>query len=225
MIQLDRYEDVFVARMDDGENRMNQLWLDAITQVLDHIDGLDGARALVTTGTGRFYSNGLDLDWMEANGIDRPTWVTGVEAVFARILGAPYITVAACNGHAFAAGAMLAMAHDFRVIREDRGFFCLPEVDIGIPLTTGMNALMTSKLPRVTAHEVLVTGKRFGGTEAAAKEIATEALPESLVLPRAIELATGLAEKAGPTIATIKSRLYAEPIALLRNTVGTAPAP
>ena len=223
MIHLERHRDVFVARMDDGENRMNQRWLDAFTAVLDKVEAADGPKALVTTGTGRFYSNGLDLDWLSIGEVDMRTWVAGVERVFARILGASFITVAACNGHTFAAGAMLAVAHDFGVMREDRGFFCLPEVDLGIPLTPGMNALMTSRLPTVTAHEVLVTGKRFGGSEAAAKGIMTAAVPEAEVLSRSIEMAGDLAEKAGASMEAIKCRLYAEAIALLGDSPGTAP--
>lgn len=210
--------------MDDGENRMNAPWLAAINDVLDEVESTPGPKALVTTGTGKYYSNGLDLDWLVGDeSVDMRTWVAGVERLFAHILGAPFVTVAACNGHTFAAGAMLAMSHDFRVMRQDRGFFCLPEVDLGIPLTLGMNALITSRLPRVAAHEVLVTGKRFGGSEAAAKGMVTEAVPADRVVARAVELAAGLAEKAGATMGTIKRRLYAEAISLLENSPGTAP--
>lgn len=223
MIHFERHGDVFVARMDDGENRMNQRWLDAFSAVLDEVESAGGPKALVTTGTARFYSNGLDLDWLAKNEVDMRTWVGGVERTLARVLGAPFITVAACNGHTFAAGAMLAVAHDFRVMRADRGYFCLPEVDLGIPLTPGMNALMTSRLPPVAAHEVLVTGNRFGGSQAAAKGIVTEAVPEADVLPRSIEMAAGLAQKAGASMGIIKNRLYAEAIALLADGTGTAP--
>ena len=52
---------------------------------------------------------------------------TRVHRLFARVLAFPRITVAAINGHAFAGGGMLALAHDFRVMRSDRGYFCLPE--------------------------------------------------------------------------------------------------
>lgn len=223
MIHLDRKGPVFVAQMDDDENRMNQPWLDAITSVLDEVEAAPSPKALVTAGAGRFYSNGLDLEWLLAGEVHMRAWVAGVESIFARILGAPFITVAACNGHTFAAGAMLATAHDFRVMREDRGFFCLPEVDLGIPLTPGMNALMTSRLPVVALHEVLVTGRRFGGREAAEKQIVDEAVPENQVVERAIEIATNLAPKAGPTLGVIKARLYAEPIRLLTTSDGTAP--
>jgi enoyl-CoA hydratase/carnithine racemase len=223
VIHLDRDGPVFVARMDDGENRMNQGWLDAVTAVLDEVEAAPLPKALVTTGSGKFYSNGLDLDWLMTGEVDMESWVAGVEKVFARTLGASYVTVAACNGHTFAAGAMLATAHDFRVMREDRGFFCLPEVDLGIPLTPGMNALMASRIPVVALHEVLVTGKRFGGAEAAAKHIVDEAVAEDNLMPRAIEIAGSLADKAGPTMGVIKGRLYADAIRLLTASEDTPP--
>lgn len=46
------------------------------------------------------------------------------------MLTLPMPTVAAVTGHAFGGGALLAMAHDWRVMRGDRGYFCFPEVDI-----------------------------------------------------------------------------------------------
>ena len=98
--------------------------------------------ALVTVANGKFYSNGLDLQWLSANGEKAQWYVDRVHGLFARVLTLPVPTIAAINGHAFGAGAMLALAHDFRVMRTDRGFFCLPEVDIRIPFTPGMAALV-----------------------------------------------------------------------------------
>jgi enoyl-CoA hydratase/carnithine racemase len=215
---------VFVATMDDGENRMNGRWLDSLSAALDEVDAAPRPRALVTTGADRFYSNGLDLDWLLSTEVDMRDYVADVERLFARLLAAPYITVAALNGHTFAAGAMLAMCHDFRVMRIDRGFFCLPEVDIKIPLTPGMNALMTSTLPRVTAREVLVTGRRFGGEEAAARDIVHEAVPEDRVRERAVEIAGSYADKDGAMVSAVRSRIFAEAIALLEDSPGTEPA-
>ena len=221
MITLDRSGDVFVVTMDDGENRMNRTWLDAINSALDEIDDSPDPVAVVTTGSEKFYSNGLDLEWLFSGGADMPLFVADVERLFARMLTAPYVTVAACNGHTFAAGAMLALAHDFRVMRADRGFFCLPEVDIKIPFTPGMNSLIMSRLPATTAHEVMVTGRRYGGEDAQSAQIVHRAVPEAEVLPAALAIAQAQAGKDRNTLRTIKERMFAETIRLLENNPGT----
>ncbi|HTA32823.1 MAG TPA: enoyl-CoA hydratase/isomerase family protein [Solirubrobacteraceae bacterium] len=108
------------------------------------------------------FSNGLDLDWMGAAPPGGAAEVLhGLHALLARLLVFPTATVAAINGHAFAAGAMLALACDARVMREDRGYFCVPEVDLGLPFTPGMTALLKARLSPVTAHEAMVTGRRY----------------------------------------------------------------
>src|SRR6185369_10462166 len=103
-----------------------------------------------------------------------------------RVLVLPVPTVAAMNGHAFAAGGMLALAHDFRVMRADRGFFCLPEVDIQLPLAPGMTALIKNRLSPQAFRDTILTGARIGGADAQARGIVDEAVPGSEVLTRAI---------------------------------------
>ena len=91
------------------------------TPLLDELEPIEGPFALVTTGAGKFYSNGLDLDWVLGEGATDAAFLSDVERLLLRILDLPAITVAAVNGHAFAAGAMLATAHDVVIMREDRG--------------------------------------------------------------------------------------------------------
>ena len=223
-IQLERRDDLYVLEMVDGENRMNRRWLTAMSAALDEVEADTEAAALVTTGAGRFYSNGLDLDWLLADDSEpMPQFVADVEHLLARMLALPIATVAACNGHCFAAGAMFALCHDFRVMRADRGFFCLPEIDIKIPFTAGMDSLILSTLPRVVARETMVTGMRIGGTEAAAKQIVHAAVPAEAVLTEAVELAAEHGGKDRHVLSTIKRRMFAETIDHLSNSAGTEP--
>lgn len=223
-IQLERRDDLYVLEMVDGENRMNRRWLTAMSAALDEVEADTEAAALVTTGAGRFYSNGLDLDWLLADDSEpMPQFVADVEHLLARMLALPIATVAACNGHCFAAGAMFALCHDFRVMRADRGFFCLPEVDIKIPFTPGMDALIKSRLSVQTAHEMMVTGRRYGGVEAATKQIVDEAVADDQVLARSIEIAEEVGGKDRLVLKTIKQRMYEDVIYLLSNSQGTAP--
>ncbi|HVW26216.1 MAG TPA: enoyl-CoA hydratase/isomerase family protein [Polyangiaceae bacterium] len=218
MYDLSRQGSVYVLTMNAGENRFNRTSIGAINRALDEVEKESGPSALVTTGTGKFYSNGLDLDWIgSAECDDRPAFIRDVQRLLARLLAFPRPTVAAANGHVFAAGAMMLLAHDFSVMRADRGFFCLPEVDIGIPFTVGMAALIASKLPQPVFHEACTTGKRYGGADAARASIVTEAAAEADVLPCAVARAAELASKDRSTLVAIKRVLYASAIAALES--------
>jgi Delta3-Delta2-enoyl-CoA isomerase len=205
---LNRADDVFVLDLGDDENRFHPDWIAGVNAALDEVEQADGARALVTAATGKFFSTGLDLDWLTANGERAVEYVTSVHTLFARVLTLPLFTVAALQGHTFAAGAMLSVAHDVRVMRADRGFWCLPEVDIDIPFTPGMSALIQARLSQQTAHEAMTTGRRFGGQDALAAGIVQHAVAEDAVRGTAVELATAQTGKAGVTLGTIKSRMY-----------------
>lgn len=216
MPQLDRSDQVFVLDLGDGENRFDPDWVGAVTAALDEVAGAGGPRALVTRATGKFWSNGLDLDWLGAHPEQAGAFVDEVHALLARVLSLPVPAVAACQGHVFAAGAMLALAHDARVMRADRGYFCLPEVDIAIPFTPGMGALIQARLPQPAQHEAMTTGRRYGGEQALAAGIVDEAVAEDAVLQTALDRASALAGKAGATLGAIKEGMYATALRLLR---------
>ncbi|MGE0215549.1 enoyl-CoA hydratase-related protein [Mycolicibacterium sp.] len=215
MTELERRGAVFVLTLGTDENRFHPDRVAAINAALDEVEAADGPKAVVTTGSGKFYSNGLDLDFMSANPDAAAANLTEVHALFARVLAFPAPIVAAVQGHAFAAGAMLALAHDLIVMRADRGYFCLPEVDLGIPFTPGMNALIRSRLPIAVAHEAMTTGRRYGGEEAREAGIVAGVAGEDQVVDVAVARAEERAGKAGPTFGAIKARLYGEVVAEL----------
>jgi Delta3-Delta2-enoyl-CoA isomerase len=215
MTALHRRDSVFVLNLGDDENRFHPDRLTAINAALDEVEAAPGPKAVVTTGVGKFYSNGLDLDFMSANPDAAETNLREVHALFARVLAFPAPMVASLQGHTFAAGAMLALAHDLAVMRSDRGYFCLPEVDLGIPFTPGMNALIRARLPIATAHEAMTTGRRYGGEEAHDAGIVAGVGAEDEILDIAVARAQERATKAGPTMGAIKARLYGEAIEAL----------
>lgn len=217
MATLTRTDDVFMLNLGDTENRFHPDWLAEVDGHLAEVEAAPGPRALVTTGTGKFFSNGLDLDWLGQHSDQFLPYVVSVHHLFARVLALPVPCVAAVQGHAFAGGGMLSLAHDFRVMRADRGFFCLPEVDINIPFSRGMSGLIQGRLNKKTAHEAMTTGKRYGGEDALSAGIVDAIANEDDVVAAAVEMATPLAAKAGATLGTIKERMYADALAALRD--------
>lgn len=218
MPTLDRHDAVFVLDLGDGENRFHPDWIASVDAALDEVEKSEGPRALVTAATGKFYSNGLDLEWLAAHSDERVDYVNSVHGLFARFLSLPLISVAALQGHTFAAGAMLSLAHDFRLMRADRGFWCLPEAEINIPFTPGMSALIQSRLTPQTAQHAMVSARRFGAQEAAAAGIVDQAVDENALRTAALELAEAHASKAGDSLGTIKTRMYAPVLTMLRDT-------
>jgi enoyl-CoA hydratase/carnithine racemase len=220
VIDLERQGAVFVLRFAAGENRIHPGFLAALGAALDAVEASEGPAALVTTGAGKFYSNGLDVAGLARLGGEAVrAFLADLDRIFARLLTLPVASVAAINGHAFAAGGMLALAHDFRVMRADRGFFCLPEVDMAMrqPLEPGMYAVIGAALPRPVFHEALITGRRYGGLEAAGRGIVNEAVAEAEVLPRAVEIARGLSGKDRETLRQLKRGLHADALAVLEH--------
>jgi enoyl-CoA hydratase/carnithine racemase len=219
MIDLNREDNVFILRFDVPENRFRPDGLAAWNEALDEVEAAGSPAALVTTGTGKFYSNGLDLEWLmgQSDEAVRSAYVPGVLALMARILTFPTITVAAINGHSFGAGAQLTLAHDYRVMRSERGYWCMPEIDIKVPLHPGMTAIIQARLSHATAHELIVTGTRYNAETALEKGIVDHRVPEEEVLSKSVEIAAALAAKADPTMQALKVGMYSRVLEAMRG--------
>lgn len=215
MLELDQQGEVWVLRVDEGENRFSAEVIRRWNELLDEAEAAPAPKGLVTTGSGKFYSNGLDLDYLQSGEVDSAEYLGSVLAIMSRILTFPAITVAAMNGHAFGAGAQVALAHDYRVMRRDRGYFCMPEIDLGMSLHPGMTALIQARLPVQTAHEVIATGTRYSGELALERRIVDRLEDEAAVVSSAVEWAASLAAKASPVMTRLKAEMYPQVVAAL----------
>lgn len=207
MATMTHLDNIAVLHLGDGENRFCASRIDNIHACLDDVS--PHARGLVTIGGGRFYSNGLEQGGPCSHTDQSAGLVTALEKLLNRTLTFPLPTVAAVNGHAFGAGAMFALAHDYRVMREDHGYFCFPEVDLNVPFTRGMAALIQAKLSAKSAHAAMTTGRRYGGP--AALDIGlVGATPskESLFQVAVGQLREPVSGKRPDTLTAIKSAIY-----------------
>src|ERR1700753_388184 len=112
------------------DNRVTVPLLKALHLALDSLATKHPRGVLILpSGLPKFFSNGFDLEHLAAN----PNLMTdALLPVMRRLLSYPGPTISVLNGHTFGAGVFLGMATDYRIMNGSRGFWCLPEVDLGL---------------------------------------------------------------------------------------------
>ncbi|KAG1734131.1 ClpP/crotonase-like domain-containing protein [Suillus lakei] len=134
-------------------------------------DGADiGGGALIIVGRrdqDKFFSNGFDYETVKGN---LSFFNDTANPLFARLLTYPIPTIAAINGHAFAAGMMLSLACDYRVMTDGsrrRAWMCMNEVHFGAPWPLSFTAILNAKVGSpVMRRRVALEGHRFTPSEA-----------------------------------------------------------
>ncbi len=198
MLDLTREGPVFTLTLNDGENRWNTTFVRAVAKAIDEVEASSGPAALVTTSSNeKFFSNGLDLAWIQSTGEqrggDRTVFADEFMKLMGRLITLPIPSICAINGHAFGAGFMFALCHDVRVMREDRGFACANEMQLGMAIPRPELMLFRHKIPMHAFHETVQLARRWAGPDAKAAGIVQQtASAENLLgvaMQRAIELA------------------------------------
>lgn len=165
----------------------------------------DPPAAAVLTGTGRFFSAGLDLrEVPDLSPDDQLRMAEGINEAFDAwyALGLPLVS--AVNGHAVAGGLILAMCGDHRVGVADARYG-LTEVKVGIPYPSSAMAIVRAELTAQSARRLTLRGELFDGHVALGLGILDELSDDPLA--RALEVATELAELPSATFATVKASL------------------
>lgn len=198
MIDLERNGEIFTLTMNDGENRWTTTFVRHFAAALDTVEASDGPAALVTTAASeKFFSNGLDLEWRQSQGEhrggDRTVFGEEFMALMGRLITFPIPTVCAINGHAFGAGFMVALCHDVRMMRSDRGFLCANEIQLGMLIPPPELALFRHKIPINAFFETVQLARRWTGPNALDAGIVQQIASRESLLETAMQRATELA--------------------------------
>ncbi|MFH1539845.1 MAG: enoyl-CoA hydratase/isomerase family protein [bacterium] len=211
-VKIETTENVGIATMNyRNENRLNPVFVDELLEALDEIEKNPEIRATVFTGGDpKFFCNGLDLEWIMANVSDRDKiigYFNKLGELTRRLCLFPKPTVAALNGHAFAGGVLVAAYFDFRHMREDRGWVCVPEIDLNLPLPPSMIAILQAILPYRSFRDMYYLGKRYTGPEAVELGFVDGVFPAEELVAKSIELAAELGKKKTSTYEEYKKRI------------------
>ena len=142
-----REGDVAVVTLDDGKaNVISTAVIDALHGHLDRLES-EGARALVLVGRPGRFSAGFDLSEMTAGVESMRALVVHGARWLMRLYGLGVPTVAACTGHALAAGALTLLSCDVRVGADVPAKIGLNEVAIGMALPKFAVELARERVP------------------------------------------------------------------------------
>jgi enoyl-CoA hydratase/carnithine racemase len=212
---------VAVLTMSNGENRQNLAFATAMNTALDEIVADTSVQALILTSSDeKNFSQGVDVQWTASSFQNQEfqqikEFLYGMNEVFKKLMLAPMPTIAAINGHAYGNGSIISCACDFRFMRADRGFFCFPEVNVGIPFFVGMNAFVKKAIPYYKFVEMQFTGDRYTAVELEQHHIIRKAcankeelMKESLAFAKTFQKKRGI-------LGEMKKRMYRDIIEIM----------
>lgn len=206
-----------------GTGVFNPDSLAAAHAVVDQVIADESVQLLVLKGEGKNFCQGLDLEWLMANPTEGTQFVTDTMVLVARLLTLGIPVVSQINGHAFGLGAMLVLASDYAVMRDDRGFFCLPEIDIGMTLSVRMNALVRARMSQQALRDSLLTGARLPAAQAHALGIIDRVGSEAELSELALEVAAPMLGKPRHLLAGLKYGLVKELVDLIMSDADDTP--
>jgi enoyl-CoA hydratase len=188
--------------------------------------GSSDARALVVTGTGGAFSAGLDLKLVPRYGpAEQRAMLAVANRMLARLYAWPVPVVAAVNGHAIAAGLIVALACDYRVATAAPCKLGLTEARAGIPFPAAAMAILRAEVGPGVARVLTLRAENVGPEQALASGLVDELQPPDRVVPAALAVARDLATIPAAAYATIKRQLRAGTIAFVEEAArGTDPA-
>jgi enoyl-CoA hydratase/carnithine racemase len=205
MVGLERPADgVALVRLNrpEARNALNGAMRAALAETFRNLADDDGARCIVVTGDEKAFAAGADLKEIQNDGpvemLQRQ-----VLRLWQAIALCPKPIIAAVNGFALGGGCELALHADI-IVAGENATFGQPEVKVGIMPGGGATQRLVRAVGKYRAMKLVLTGEPISGREAAAMGLASEAVPDDQVLPRALELAGAIA--ALPPLAVMQTK-------------------
>lgn len=190
---------------------------DALAAAVARLRTEADVRAVVLTGAGESFSGGGDLKMLErlraARFMEARAFMLDFYARYLSVTGIAVPTIAAVRGAAIGAGLCVALACDLCVVDADAKL-ALNFSQLGLHPGMGATYLLPRRVGAQRAAELLLTGRRFHGVEAAQMGVALEAVAADEVLPRARALAAQIASNAPLAVRALKASLSPDPAAL-----------
>lgn len=195
-VTVEQRGQVLLVTMDDGRaNAVTSALSTAVRAAISRAEATPDIGAVVIAGRPGRFSGGFDLGVIrggDANAIRE--MVDGGGALVREAYGAAIPVVAACTGHAVAAGALILLGCDYRVGTDENVKIGLNEVAIGLTLPDWALAIAAERLSPRYLQQSVANAQLYDGKGAVEAGFLDAVVPADQVVTAAIERATILAQ-------------------------------
>jgi len=214
-VTTERRDNVLVCHLDDGKaNALSSEMITAIAGAIRAAEGDDDVSAVVLHGREGKFSAGFDLSVMRGGDLAAMSaLVSDGGQLVTTIFGSSVPVVAACTGHALAAGALILLGCDVRVGADIDCKIGLNEVAISMVLPDWAFTIAVERLSRRHLQRAVANARLTDGAGAVDAGFLDEVVPAGEVLDVAVARAHELA--------ALDPRAYAGTVKVLRGDVLT----
>jgi enoyl-CoA hydratase len=223
LLSIEEVDGVAIVRIERPP--ANALAPDLLAEGAELVERLRGALpdAVVITGSGRFFSGGVDLKLAPTLSVDEQReMVDGINRLFCDWYGFPRPVVAAVNGHAVAGGMILALCADHRVGSRE-ATYGLTELRVGAPYPVAAMGTVKAELPPPAVRRLVLGAKLLDADEALKLGLVDELADPERVLERSLAIARELAALPSGTYETVKRQLRGAALAAMREGIERDP--
>ena len=194
MLNVERKGQVLVATLDDGKaNALSHALIDALRGAVAEAEADPEVRALAIVGRPGRFSAGFDLSVIQSGDPNAARLIADGGDLVRTVYAAGVPVVAACTGHALAAGALLLLACDRRIGADAEVKIGLNEVAIGLALPRWAVALAAARLAPTHLQASVATGQLYNGKSAVAAGYLDRVVEPDQVVEAALQEAAELA--------------------------------
>lgn len=218
-VSLERRGDVFIITLQKPpENRLNVEACQELIRAYREAEkslGQDSEGAVVlTSNSNKFFTTGLDLHERDVNPHSSSD---GFYPLLATILDFPFPTIVCITGHVMGGASLLTLAHDYRIMNSQRGYWQMPPVNAGLH-HPGMGTLIRAKLQPHVRRKILLEAHRYKGAEALEDGIVDAVAAPEEMLDKAIEVAEKWKAKAKMGVyGVLRNELVGEALAAYQS--------
>jgi len=194
-------------------NALNEPMMEEIGSCFSQLETDDSVKTIVFSGTGKFFSFGFDIpEFLTYSKEEFFRHLSKFVSVCTQIYLFPKPVVAALNGHTMAAGCILALACDYRIMVSGKARISINEINLGASVDAGTVEMLRCLVGGRNAERILFSGAMYSAEEAERFGLVDKVVDEANLREEAAKIAGDFSAKAPAAFRSIK-RLLRGPVA------------